>query len=162
MSEGQRQEAALREAMQAAEATKNLGRMAAVSSLARNLRTEDQAYRRSLLGDTPSTDMEIMAAGPVTINHYASPSEPSPQASSPPSADPAAQPGTPQQPAAAPAAQPSAMDRLKEAALRYALPAVLGAGLGGAAAAYVANQQPAPPAVDFEHAPLDLLPPDAQ
>ena len=139
--------------MVANEGVKTLGRMAGVKSLARNLRTEDEAYEKELLGRQPQRreEMEIMAAGPVTINNYGPP----PEAKAPPASSPAA--ASPAAPVASPAAeQPGMLKKAGLAAVKYGLPLVLGAG---GLAAYNAATKPVP-AVTADPTPLDLLPPD--
>lgn len=71
----------MREALESHEGIRRLGFMAGVRSITNNLNTEDEAYRRKMLGteegndeggeggDTPGSDtMQVMAARDVIVN----------------------------------------------------------------------------------------------
>lgn len=150
-SQAELNEEATRDAMAGYEGVRRLGFMVGIKSNNRNLKTEDDAYARSLAaGDLitpevaavtqPGDDVEAMAARDITINHnYPAP---------------AMQPTTP------PVTPAPTTSLVKKAAIAAAL-------VGGGAAAPLLyqyfNQEPKAAVIvapDYDPAALDLLPPD--
>lgn len=165
-TQAEQDEAALREAFELGENVRRLGRLLATKSIGRNLKTEDEVFRREMLvdedgkpnGSTATPDMENTAARDVIINNYASPpAQATPAAPAP--AAPVTTTPAPETPAVTPAIVGTAMDLAKKAAIAAALiglgisiPVVLNRGTAS---------EPAKPATAPVKLPaLDLLPPD--
>ena len=162
LSQAAQEAAAVVEGMELEESVRRLGFMAGVKSNHRNLKSEDEAYARSMAGNglddsagdavtkKPDDEMDIMAARDVTINY-----------GQPPQAPAVAQPAS-----ATPAPITQAVQAAAPAAMGLATKAILGAALLGSGAAVplainaLMPKTPATVAAPYNPAEFDLLPPD--
>ena len=149
-SEGELDEAALREAMETSEGVRRLGRMLGVRSIARNLKTEDDAIARDMLnqetalGDCqprpPASEqpMDLMAARDIHIT-LAPKEAPKQEVNTAKPAEPTAP-----VPAPTPAAPPATSSGLSTLAKAGIAAAILGSGGIGASIPFLLNLVKAP------------------